>query len=164
MSVFASHDAKIVFRSAGMLGYPAGFRYKEVMSHKVRETSQCCVEPTSRIPTELPSRRQSLEAFSSYCCRFVSRSWSSFPCSQIRTRLSAYVVLTCRLKTPPQGLVKGFLPAVLSTIALSVGGLFMLIPITRNFIAKKFLPGMCYGSSHVRTYFETIMKCFSESI
>lgn len=42
-----------------------------------------------------------------------------------------------------QGLVKGFLPAVLSTVALSIGGLFMLIPITRNFIAKKFLPGKC---------------------
>ena len=32
---------------------------------------------------------------------------------------------------------------MLSTVALSVGGLFMLIPITRNFIAKRFLPGKC---------------------
>eukprot|EP00752_Nemacystus_decipiens_P006893 g6191.t1 len=78
-SVFASHDAKIVFRSAGMLGYPAGFRYKEVVRHK--------------------------------------------------------------------GLIKGFVPAVLSTVALSIGGLFMLIPITRNFIAKKFLPAPGEGPS-----------------
>lgn len=40
-----------------------------------------------------------------------------------------------------QGLFKGFLPALVSTVALSLGGFFMFIPVTRNYIAKKFLPG-----------------------
>lgn len=43
-----------------------------------------------------------------------------------------------------QGLFKGFFPAVLSTVSNSIGGLFMVVPITRNFIAKNFLPGKCY--------------------
>ncbi|CAN0117239.1 unnamed protein product, partial [Ectocarpus fasciculatus] len=71
-SVFASHDSKIVFRSAGLLGYPETFRYKEVLGFK--------------------------------------------------------------------GLLKGFLPAVFSTVAAGIGGFLMFIPVTRRFIAKKFLP------------------------
>ncbi|CAM9754331.1 unnamed protein product [Hapterophycus canaliculatus] len=33
-SVFAGHDSKVVFRSAGILGYPSTFQYKEVMGFK----------------------------------------------------------------------------------------------------------------------------------
>lgn len=36
MSVFASHDSKVVYRSGSILGYPENFRYKEVVSFKVR--------------------------------------------------------------------------------------------------------------------------------
>ncbi|CAM9235192.1 unnamed protein product [Ectocarpus sp. 4 AP-2014] len=78
-SVFASHDSKIVFRSAGLLGYPDTFRYKEVSGFK--------------------------------------------------------------------GLLKGFFPAVFSTIATGIGGFFMFIPVTRKFIAKKFLPAPGEGPS-----------------
>ncbi len=48
-SVFASHDSKIVFRSAGMLGYPAGFRYKEVMGFKVRKGNRCVLIQPCRV-------------------------------------------------------------------------------------------------------------------
>lgn len=40
-----------------------------------------------------------------------------------------------------KGLIKGFVPAALATFALSLGGFFMFIPVTRKFIAKNFLPG-----------------------
>ncbi len=43
--------------------------------------------------------------------------------------------------------MKGFVPAVVTTFALSLGGLLMFIPVTRNFIAKKFLPGESRYSS-----------------
>lgn len=36
MSAFASHDSKVVYRSGSILGYPENFRYKEVVSFKVR--------------------------------------------------------------------------------------------------------------------------------
>lgn len=36
---------------------------------------------------------------------------------------------------------KGFVPAVLASVATSIGGFLLFIPVTRNLIAKKFLPG-----------------------
>ena len=76
-SVFASHDAKIVFRSAGMLGYPTGFRYKEVMRHKVRRRNQFCVESKSRFSTGRP-RNQPTPTRSSLRMKYSRRSisWS----------------------------------------------------------------------------------------
>ena len=74
-SVFASHDAKIVFRSAGMLGYPTGFRYKEVMRHKVRRRNQFCVESKSRFSTGRP-RNQPTTTRSSLRMKYSRRSIS----------------------------------------------------------------------------------------
>ena len=34
--MFASHDSKVVYRSGSILGYPADFRYTEVVKHQVR--------------------------------------------------------------------------------------------------------------------------------
>lgn len=41
-------------------------------------------------------------------------------------------------------MVKGFFPAVLATAVLPIGGFFMVLPVTRNLIAK-CLPGEGWG-------------------
>ncbi|CAM9970325.1 unnamed protein product [Scytosiphon promiscuus] len=46
-----------------------------------------------------------------------------------------------------KGLFKGFFPALFTTAAMSVGGLLLFIPLTRKFIAKKFLPAPGEGPS-----------------
>lgn len=74
-SLFADHDAKIVWRSAALLGYPADFRYKEVMGHKVRRRHQSCVGSMSQTPNSPRADRPSLEASLLLCASLFKPYW-----------------------------------------------------------------------------------------